>query len=179
MTSVLDMKTTGLPEVLAQLKRMQDAVKPKYLRKGLYAGAAIIRDEAKKRAPVRTGLLRKNIVARTDRDPQNPGSYAGYVSIRNAPTIVVATANGERLVAEKTARKQGKKGKRINPRRYAAIVEYGAGPHKIGKLDHPGSAPTPFLRPALEAKRELAIRVAAQTIKDAMKRDFDRSLGFK
>lgn len=172
MPSAIDVKVLGAKEVLKSLEGVKDALRKRITRKALYQGAVIIRDEARRLAPVRTGALKGAIVARTDKDPDVPGEYAGYVSIANKPMVLT---DAGKLVSSKSAAKRGTKGQKLNPRRYAHLVEYGTQPHAVGKSDvlerpgkkaktvqkgtlHPGARAKPFLRPAVEAKREEAFR---------------------
>lgn len=90
-----------------------------------------VQNEARRRAPVDTGRLRSSIVSRAE----GGGRSLGYVV-----------------------------GSNVN---YAAAVEYGTAPHVIkpkykqalywpgaahpvAQVNHPGTAPRPFLRPAIE-----------------------------
>ncbi|MEU0370637.1 HK97-gp10 family putative phage morphogenesis protein [Streptomyces sp. NPDC006283] len=90
-----------------------------------------VQNEARRRAPVDTGRLRSSIVSRAE----NSGRSVGYVV-----------------------------GTNVN---YAAAVEYGTAPHVIkpltkkalywpgarhpvAQVNHPGTRPQPFMRPAVE-----------------------------
>lgn len=103
-----------------------------------------VQNEARRRAPVDTGRLRSSIVSRSERS----GRSVGYVI-----------------------------GTNVN---YAAAVEYGTSPHVIkpvnkkalywpgarhpvAQVNHPGTRPQPFLRPAI-AMTEIFWRAHASQI---------------
>lgn len=53
----------GLADLLADFERLAKSQSTKALRRATVAGAKVIRDEARKRAPKKTGKLRRNIVS--------------------------------------------------------------------------------------------------------------------
>jgi HK97 gp10 family phage protein len=139
--------TTTTTEVkgLAELEKFLDAlpekVQVKIARNAMSAGARVIRDEAKRLAPVKTGALRSSV----------------RVSTRQQ-------INGQ-ITATIRAGGKTKTGDAF----YAHFVEYGTEPHaikprpkglfkvlKIGgvfvrSVNHPGAKARPFMRPAFDA----------------------------
>ncbi|NDL70509.1 HK97-gp10 family putative phage morphogenesis protein [Vreelandella alkaliphila] len=67
----------GLESLEADLKMLTRAENDRVRRQGARAGAAVVRDEARRRAPKRTGKLAKNIVAVTARVSDQNRSSAG------------------------------------------------------------------------------------------------------
>ncbi len=133
------------------------------IRRGLLAGAGIIRDDARSRVPVRTGALKKAIIAETDRQGSTRDRLIANVKI--APKSFITTKGRAKAVSRKVQKERGKRTVRgeIYPRAYAHLVEFGTNPHHVGKgskrskgvgsgLMHPGTAPQPFLRPAYDTK---------------------------
>ena len=120
--------TPNLSQYAAMLQQMAAVPARGIGRKGLRAGANVIRDEARLRAPRLTGLLRKSIYT-VDGRPQ--GNYL-------VTNVRVRMTKGWAF--------------------YAGWVEFGtitAQPH-------------PYMRPAVDAKKEEAIAVLGGTIGAAL-----------
>lgn len=69
---------------LAQIRRMLRRIDPevdKALRKGLRDAANVVRDEGKRRAPVRSGALRRSIRSRVRAREVSVGSKADHASV--------------------------------------------------------------------------------------------------
>lgn len=119
----------------------EDKMAKKIVRRGVRAGAAYMRDEARKFVPIRYGVLKKHIYARADRSRD-----------RNEIRAVVTIRKGTVMVG----------GEKVNPRRYAHLVEFGTRHSKA----------QPFFRPAMA--NEVAIRDA---ILVKIKADVAKELG--
>lgn len=102
-----------------------------------------ILEEARQRAPVRTGALRKSLGKKVK-------TYR-----RSRVTVGIV---GVRFNYEKSVKGKGGKKKKIIPRNYGHLVEKGS----RGK---PGK---PFLRPALQAKFKQAISIYGSKLKVAI-----------
>jgi HK97 gp10 family phage protein len=170
----------GAREIIENLRAVGVNLSKSGIRRGLYASAAIIRDEARLRAPVRTGALRKSIVAQT----RAAGKFKNGKPTEHVAVVTIAKkayARGKRGKARGVKRKQGQimpylRGQ-IYPRNYAHLVEFGTRPHAIGKGSdleitrgskrkgtrktvagpqkgrmHPGARPKPYFRPAFDTK---------------------------
>lgn len=123
------------------------------MRAALAAGARVIRDEAKRLAPVGR--------------PSNTNikDYGGYPgALRDSVRVSTGVTKAGEVFAGVKAGGRTKKGADVF---YAHIVEFGARRHIIrprvkkmeingkfvaGQVDHPGVRPQPFLRPAMDAK---------------------------
>jgi len=135
---------TGLDEIQKLLNRLPANIEANVMRGALRAGVKVIETEAKTRVPVKTGKLLKSI----------------RISSRK---------RGSEL---KVTLKAGGKGAK-----HAHLVEFGTQPHVINAkpesvleflqgifaktVMHPGARMKPFMRPALDAGRHLALREMA------------------
>lgn len=126
----------GLKELQAALKDLPERIARNVLRGAVGAGAAVIRKEARGRAPVATGTLKRAIYQKQIRELSSQVKQTFYVGARKG----------------KKYRYQGKKGTLSQDAYYARFVEFGT-----AKM-----AARPFLRPAFEAKKGEAV----QAIKD-------------
>ncbi len=106
--------------------------------------ASTFAEEARNRAPVRTGRLRDSITLRRAGDStyivEATAPYAGYVEYGSRPHT-------------------------IEPRRARALrIEADGRTVYAQRVHHPGSAPRPFWRPALERVRGDAARIIARLV---------------
>lgn len=136
---------TGLKELSAALKELPQRIARNVLRQSVARGAAVIRDEAKTRAPVSEaarpggpvpGTLRRAIVVRHDARRSNALSQTYVVTVRQG----------------KKYRNQGKKGNRSQDAYYWRWVEFGTVKMRA----------RPFLRPAFETKKQEAVRAITE-----------------
>lgn len=127
----VNVKIEGIEELQKRLRDITEAVRDEIIGEALLAAGAVIRDEAKSRAPVRTGTLSRSIVA-------EPGD-------KKKPSVRVGiTDDGYygRFLELGTRQRTNQKGARLG-----AITA------------------TPFLAPAVSAKRDEAGRVAGEVIR--------------
>jgi HK97 gp10 family phage protein len=120
-------KVQGLKELQMALNQLPANIQKKPLRKAVGGAAKIIRDEARRIAPVDTGNLRKNIVHQRSKRGSGRGREAWTIAVRRAKT-------------------------KDDPRGdawYWIFLEREGGTSKM--------APRPFLRPAFEVKKAEAI----------------------
>lgn len=161
---------TGLKELDAYLSALPKNMQTGAYRAGLTAAAAVIRDEARMRAPKRTGAFSKSIrsgSARKNADGTfsitvGPRGKRGFLGVFHEygvrPHYIARTGKGEGRVAIRNA-KDGK-----------GTIKGGA--MKIGDefvsgiILHPGFAPQPFLRPALDIKADEAVQAFAARIRE-------------
>ncbi|MFJ9754969.1 HK97 gp10 family phage protein [Streptomyces sp. NPDC101149] len=90
-----------------------------------------VQNEARRRAPVDTGRLRASIVSRTEGGGRSLGYVVG-TNVNYAADVEYGTAPHV-----------------IKPRYKKALYWPGAA-HPVASVNHPGTAPRPFLRPAIE-----------------------------
>jgi hypothetical protein len=137
----------GAAEVDKLLQQLPVEVEIKILRNGLNAGARVIRDEARSRVHKKSGKLSRAIKTASGTDPA-AGQVTSKVKLRGEHSFL------------------------------GIFMEYGVLPHliwaskgkgslvingvAIGKrVQHPGHAAFPFMRPALDAKAGEAVQAVA------------------
>ncbi|MGU7780528.1 HK97-gp10 family putative phage morphogenesis protein [Burkholderia sp. PU8-34] len=72
----------GLADLQADFAKLAKAQSTKALRRATLAGAKVIRDEARARAPKKTGKLRRNIASTSLRQKESPGVATAGVRVR-------------------------------------------------------------------------------------------------
>lgn len=104
MPSINDKIVLNFRDVRRALEDLPKRVTNNVVRRAIYAGAVLVRDDARRRVPVDTGALRNAIVAQAN--AKKPGEVTASIGV---------------------ARKQFTRGKRAGkqPRRYAHLVEFG------------------------------------------------------
>ncbi|WP_175807746.1 HK97-gp10 family putative phage morphogenesis protein [Burkholderia cenocepacia] len=73
----------GLADLQANFAKLAKAQSTKALRRATLAGAKVIRDEARARAPKKTGKLKRNIVSSSLRQKESPGVATAGVRVRS------------------------------------------------------------------------------------------------
>ncbi len=141
-------KIEGLAELGKALRELPERVARNGLRVSVYAGAKVVRDEARARAPKAAQSLGPN--------QPPPGTLKRSVIMKHIPELSSLTRQTFFVTVRhgKKYRKQGKKGNLSQDAWYWRIVEFGTRKMRA----------RPFLRPALEAKR----REAGQAMKDRL-----------
>ena len=137
----------GLKELERALLELPKKLATQALTRGLLSGAKLVVDDAKRRAPLLTGELRRNIRAIPNRRDKR---YAATVDI------------GVRKLTKKQLRKLRMKASRANASDpfYWRFLEFGTSRMRA----------RPFLRPAFEAKKvEAALRIG-ESIRERLKK---------
>lgn len=88
----IELKFSGLAELRAALQGLPDKLRRRALRNALAAGARVVRDEARSRAPVlskpskyrKAGTVRDAITVRTSKQAKRAGDVGVYVNVRPA-----------------------------------------------------------------------------------------------
>ncbi|MEM0445561.1 MAG: HK97 gp10 family phage protein [Nitrososphaerota archaeon] len=140
----MSVKLQGLEELRALLGRLSDG-----LGQGVGSAAQeiarLFMDEARAKAPVRTGALRESIRMRREEGGKAVvealAPYAGYVEYGSGPHV-------------------------IEPGR-AAVLRFEAGGETVyaRRVRHPGSRPSPYWRPAFEEAGREAYRVFSEVVR--------------
>lgn len=148
MARVESVRVEGLRELDRALRELPDRIANRGLRASVYAGAKVIRDEAKIRAPKAArslgpnqpppGTLKRSIIMKHVRELSGGGRQTFFVLVRHG----------------KKYRKQGKRGNLSQDAWYWRFLEFGTRKMRA----------RPFLRSALEAQR----REAVSAIKDRL-----------
>lgn len=140
-----EMKVEGLSELVEKMRELPKNIARNALRAGVYAGAKVVQEDAKRRAPVYTGpisaghppagTLKRSIIMKQIREESGPQQQVFYVMVRYG----------------KKYRKQGKKGNLSQDAYYWRFVEFGT-----------ASQPAhPFMRPAFESTKMQAVEAIA------------------
>lgn len=172
----------GLAELADALKELPDRIARNALRGAVGAGARVIRDEAKLRAPLYTGpvseghpppgTLKRSIVQKQIAELSSLTKQVYYVTVRKG----------------KKYQKQGKKGNLSQDAYYASWVEFGHWINTTGKAlggtgkmsqraaavaaGHNKFMPAhPFLRPAYEAKKMEAVEAIKTYLDERIQRE--------
>ena len=135
---------TGFKELAEALKKLGPKVAKNGLRRATSAGAAIVRNDARKRAPVDTGEMKRDIMMKREKDVRG-GDTTGAVY-----TVFVRSGKKSRLA-----------GKARNVERdsyYWKFVEFGT-----AKMPA-----RPFLRPAFEANKEAAVEAIGKSLDETI-----------
>lgn len=139
----MQIKVEGLAELAKALKALPPEIAGKNggpLRRAIGRAAVVIRDDARRRAPVDTGNLRDNIIAvRKRKSPQGTEGY--FVEVRRKRRKYANTR------ANRRKGRVGKTYENLGEAYYGMFVE-------LGTAKMPAQ---PFLRPAFESKKAEAV----------------------
>jgi HK97 gp10 family phage protein len=141
------LKVDGLRELQDKLRNLAPNIARNGLRAAVAAGAALIRNEARQKAPKDTGEMARDIMIKRERDS---------TTYRALYSVFVRTGKKSRL---------GGKGRNVaKDSYYWRFVEFGT-----AKM-----AAKPFMRPAFESQKEKAVdairdKLAARIAEEASK----------
>lgn len=160
--AIVDAISIDAKAVQKALDKLPAKLRKNALRRALYQAAVLVRDEARRLAPKRSGFLRRQIVARAG-SATATGAMRSYVTIAKGRFYVDGVTKTGKLrwkKSQESVYKLRARGGYINPRRYAHLVEFGTR----------YSAAHPFLGPAARLlKREAVQRILAAKIREALK----------
>lgn len=146
MTAGVSLKLEGDRELRRALAKLEQKTGKRVVRRSLLRGARIIRDEARKRAPVDSGRLRKSIQARSSGRAFRAGTVGVVVGPdKRAPHAhLVEFGTGPRVIK-------------------SATIPTPNGPRTVSNLAVGSMPAKPFLRPAFDSKaREAGDRVMTE-----------------
>lgn len=142
-----DMQLQGFAELAKALKELGPRIAKNGLRAATSAGAAVIRNEARSRAPVDTGEMRKDIQMKRERDTQGGDTFAASYSVF--------------VRSGKKSRMSGKARNIDKDSFYWKFIEFGT-----SKM-----AAKPFLRPAFEAQKEKAVDAIGKKLDERIQKE--------
>jgi len=125
-----------------KLGRLAGSAITKVMRPAFVAGCRPIRAAARSRVPVRFGQLKKSIGTRVKVYPRGNAIWAG-VGVRLGFLSVID-------------------GKKVDPNKYAHLVEWGTKPHILRGAMHPGAKASHFLRSAFDSRQAQAFSEVAR-----------------
>lgn len=138
---------SGLSALARKLRALPDTIAKKHLRQAVGAAAQVVRDDARTRVPVDTGLLRRSVIMKWIREK----------STNSRQTFYVLWRRGKRFQAVKRKRK----GKAIVVNEdafYGLFVEFGTARMPA----------RPFLRPAFEMRKRDAVAALKERLRMAV-----------
>lgn len=182
-----DVKVKGLRELQRFLEQLPPKLEANVMRGALRAGANLVAADAKARVPVKTGRLRESIRVSTRRSNGTVFASVKVGDRRARKKVSQRNGGGVRVQYENPfyahfvefgtqAHRIGVKYAkalvlRPNARATAGVAGRWVRAGMLAKgVSHPGARPKPFLRPAVAAKSDEAIRTVANTIKRRLQR---------
>jgi HK97 gp10 family phage protein len=139
----------GLKELNAKLKSLATKEANRITRRGITRMATVIRKEMRARAPKKTGFLRKNLAYKITKD--NRGGFIGTVGPKDKAYYARFLEFGSAAHLIPGATKRRLKALQIKGQIFTQV-------------QHPGTRPKPFLRPAYEATKMRAVEEAGQVM---------------
>jgi HK97 gp10 family phage protein len=153
----------NVEEIRRRLELLKGRVRTNLIRRGLYAGGIVLRDEARRLVRVRSGALKKAIVAKRG-DPIK-GSAAISFGIANVRFVRRSSVTKQGATKTRLHRLTGKGGRGfISPRRYAHLVELGT--------SH--SRPFSFILRAAAGKAQAAVDAMVSTMRAGLDAEIRR-----
>ncbi|MGJ8680514.1 HK97-gp10 family putative phage morphogenesis protein [Paraglaciecola sp.] len=140
-------KLDGFKEISKTLKAMESKVAAKVVRKGVAKMAQVVRKDMRKRAPRKSGKLKKELRYKITR------SKAGGF------TAAVGAFNGAYYA---NFIEKGTKRHSIKPKNKRKVLSFGG--RNAAEVTHPGTNAKPFIEPAFIASRDEAVKQAGKAI---------------
>lgn len=169
----------GGRELAAALAALPGKIEKNIMRAALAAGARVIRDEARQMVPVDQGDLRKSIKVSTNskggtvtaKVKAGGGAvyYARMVEYGTKPHLIKVKEE-DRPINYRLTRKRGaltRVSMRTINRNSLLIGNTFVGP----TLAHPGSRPTPYMRPAMDGKSGAAVSAIANKVRERLTKE--------
>lgn len=149
-----EVRITGIEDAIATLKGLPDKLRKRALRNALAAGARIVRDAARRAAPVinpqdsavlkgyrKPGTVRQALSIRTSKEARRAGNVGVFVNVRPAPGAKFTRISGRGKASQYVLKKVSQRGaKSPNDPYYWRFLEFGT---KRARA-------FPFLRPAAQ-----------------------------
>lgn len=142
------MEVDGVEFVTKGLGKLPLTVQKKVLRPAIEQGCTPFVKAAKQFAPRRFGIMARSVIRRVK--TYASGVTVGVIGARNEVTIV--------------------NGQRVNPGKYARLVEGGTKPHSIGERKHPGSQPNKWMLPAYNSGKAASQQIVNNKIRQGIEK---------
>lgn len=144
MVDTVRIRTEGFAELAERLKQLGPRVAKNTLRRAVSSGAAVVRNEARARAPVDTGEMRKDIQQKREKDARGEFMARYSVFVRSG----------------KKSRLSGRARDIQKDSFYWKFIE-------LGTSKYPA---TPFLAPALDTKKEEALKTIGEKLDEGIQK---------
>ena len=151
-----DIKVTGLAELQKFLDTLPGKMQNNILRGALRSGAKPMLEAARQAAPVGEP---------SDAAKRKYKVYAGALRDSLRVSARIDRRNGNVVASIKAGGKSRRTGADVF---YANFSEFGTRPHalsKNGESNHPGTAPRPFMRPAIDSQAQTSVLAVGEYIK--------------
>lgn len=165
----------GFNELTAKLREMPDNINRNALRAAVSSGAALVRDETKLRAPVKSGVLRRSLYIKQVRELSELTRQTFFIGARQGRKE--QAVGKKRLNRDAYYGKWVERGHRIVARFKGKYTDYkirgrgrltGLAVRRAAPIGY--VPPQPFLYPAFLAKREAAIDSMAAKLRERIER---------
>jgi HK97 gp10 family phage protein len=151
----------GVAGIKREFDALPDLFRKRVLKRSIMEGARVVKDDAAANVRVKTGELRGQIKSRAARGRRDLVVYNVAVRSRSAHLIEFGTSPHpiaprnavSRLLSAMRSAREGAEAMTIGGRFVGGAVQ------------HPGSRPFPFLRPALERNADRVIAIAAAALR--------------
>lgn len=150
MAEVVKFEVQGLKQLGEKLAQMSDEMADKIARRSASAGARLIRDAARRNAPVDTGNLKAAIVYKYNRKSTLTAGYNVATRVGTTRDIKAAKAGTGALGKDAW---------------YAFLLEYGT-----VKM-----APRPFMGPALDSNAQKATNVMKEKLEELINKEWAKN----
>lgn len=144
MADNVRIRTEGFAELAERLKQLGPRVAKNALRRAVSSGAAVVRNDARSRAPVDTGEMKKDIQIKREKDERGSFMAKYAVFVRSG----------------KKSRMSGRARDVQKDSFYWKFLEYGT-----SKMPA-----QPFMRPAFEARKEEALKVIGEKLDEGIQK---------
>lgn len=114
-----------------------------------------IRKNAPRKKDPRTGQLRKSITRRLK-------------TYKHSGAVIAIIGPRRKFIT------QDKYGRKVNPTKYAHLVEFGTAAHRVGNRMHPGAKPKPFMRPGWESSSATAMATMHRRLRIEIEKEGQR-----
>lgn len=176
-------KVNGLDDVMKTLAKLKQSTRTKILRKAVTQGAKPILKDARSKAPVESGLLKKSLGTKIKTYP------SGVVVAVIGPRMEFKTdpkTSKRKQVYKRTGKAKLKRFERRQPAYYAHLVEKGTKPHSLGKgsstrkktqvqgPQHPGTKAVKFMRRALDSQQASVRVIMRKVIRQELEKEAKR-----
>lgn len=148
----IKMQFQGLSELGQRIAKLNNAMQRRIIKSAVTAGARVIVLDARRRAPVKTGALRKSIESLRDKEFSRPGFEVRAVSVFKVPGVYANTKANVR------AGKAGKTYLQDPPTFYWKFNE-------LGTVRQPAR---PFIQPALSENISKITQTMASKIQEQL-----------
>jgi HK97 gp10 family phage protein len=148
----INMKVDGLRQLNKALQELPLKIRGAPLRTATRKASMVIRNEARSKVPVNTGLLKREIITSRSRSQSSEGRETFVVMVKQ---LVKKYANTK---ANRRMNRVGKKFKTEGLAYYWKFLEFGTSKMRA----------RPFMRPAFDSKKQEAVRVLQRELDAAI-----------